>query len=82
MEEAFEEGQGPHRAVEPMMMMMYKLKKQNVLNRALTPTHLRLILFTYLQPRYNGKFCKHNIRDLIALHTVKRREIRKDSTAF
>jgi hypothetical protein len=22
MEEAFEEGQGPHRAVEPMMMMM------------------------------------------------------------
>jgi hypothetical protein len=23
MEEAFEEGQGPHRAVEPVMMMMY-----------------------------------------------------------
>jgi hypothetical protein len=23
MEEAFEEGQGPHRAVEPVMMMMF-----------------------------------------------------------
>jgi hypothetical protein len=27
MEEAFEEGQGPHRAVEPMMMMMMMIKK-------------------------------------------------------
>jgi hypothetical protein len=27
MEDAFEEGQGPHRAVEPLMMVMVKLKR-------------------------------------------------------
>jgi hypothetical protein len=26
MEEAFEEGQGPHRAVEPVMMMMREIR--------------------------------------------------------
>jgi hypothetical protein len=30
MEEAFEEGQGPHRAVEPVMMMMMMIKWNNM----------------------------------------------------
>jgi hypothetical protein len=29
MEEAFEEGQGPHRAVEPVMMMMMMMILKN-----------------------------------------------------
>jgi hypothetical protein len=31
MEEAFEEGQGPHRAVEPVMMMMMMMMSRSIL---------------------------------------------------